>query len=111
MSEQRQQLAKNLLNILQQKKGGSKGISDIPIPMRRPFTPKAELASVEEQSKLGDVEMRADLDPFLASNPVAKLGFKLFEDDKLGIVGVPTDKKFSDKVYEASPKYQGLRGI
>ena len=79
--------------------------------MKRPFTPKAELASVEEQSKLGDVEMRADLDPFLASNPVAKLGFKLFEDDKLGIVGVPTDKKFSDKVYEASPKYQGLRGI
>ena len=116
MSEQRQQLAKNLLSILQQTQDKSKGISNIPIPMKRPkqkidSTPKANVASVESQEELGDLEMRADLDPFLASNPLAKLGFKLFEDDKLEIVGVPTDKKFSEKVYEASPKYQGLRGL
>ena len=110
MSEQRQQLAKNLLSILQQR-GKSKGISDIPLPMRRPSKLKKDVASVESQEELGDLEMRADLDPFLASNPLAKLGFKLFEDDKLEIVGVPTDKKFSEKVYEASPKYQGLRGL
>ena len=110
MSEQRQQLANNLLNILQQR-GKSKGISDIPLPMRRPSKLKKDVASVESQEELGDLEMRADLDPFLASNPLAKLGFKLFEDDKLEIVGVPTDKKFREKVYEASPKYQGLRGL
>ena len=76
MSEQRQQLANNLLNILQQKKGESKGISDIPIPMRKPF------ANVEAQEKLGDVEMRADLDPYTSNSPLAKLGYKLFEDGK-----------------------------
>ena len=109
MSEQRQQLANNLLNILQQKKGGSKGISDIPIPMRRPFTPKAELASVEEQGKLGDVEMRADLDPFISNSPLAQLGYKLFEEGKLSIRGIPFDK-LSERVEDKS-KYFPSRGL
>ena len=103
MSEQRQQLANNLLNILQQKKGESKGISDIPIPMRKPF------ANVEAQEKLGDVEMRADLDPYTSNSPLAKLGYKLFEDGKLSIRGIPFDK-LSERVEDKS-KYFPYRGL
>ena len=103
MSEQRQQLANNLLNILQQKKGESKGISDIPIPMRKPF------ANVEAQEKLGDVEMRADLDPYTSVSPLAKLGYKLFEDGKLSIRGIPFDKIYEG--IEDKSKYYSGRGL
>lgn len=103
MSEQRQQLANNLLNILQQKKSGNKGISDIPIPVKKPF------ANIEEQSKLGDVEMRADLDPYTSNSPLAKLGYKLFEEGKLSIRGIPFDK-VSERVEDKS-KYFPDRGL
>ena len=102
MSEQRQQLANNLLNILQQR-SKSKGISDIQIPMRKPF------ANVEAQEKLGDVEMRADLDPYTSNSPLAKLGYKLFEDGKLSIRGIPFDK-LSERVEDKS-KYFPDRGL
>ena len=103
MSEQRQQLANNLLNILQQKRGESKGISDIPIPMRKPF------ANVEAQEKLGDVEMRADLDPYTSVSPLAKLGYKLFEDGKLSIRGIPFDRL--NPSTEDKSIYYGGRGL
>lgn len=109
MSEQRQQLANNLLNILQQKKGESKGISNLSIPMKRPFTPKAELASVEEQGKLGDVEMRADLDPYISNTPLAQLGYKLFEQGKVSIQGIPFDRL--QPGVEDKAKYTGSRGL
>ena len=103
MSEQRQQLANNLLNILQQKRGESKGISDIPIPMRKPF------ANVEAQEKLGDVEMRADLDPYISNSPLAKLGYKLFEEGKLSIRGIPFDRL--NPSTEDKSIYYGGRGL
>ena len=103
MSEQRQQLANNLLNILQQQKGKSKGISNIKTPMT-----KQKIASMEDQAKLGDLEMRADLDPYMSLTPLAKLGNKLFEEGKVKIQGIPLDR--IQPGVEDKAKYTGSRG-
>ena len=53
-------------------KKGEGGISTL--PTRRPVDQE------KAGAMLGDLEFRSDIAPFLESNPVAKLGFKLFED-------------------------------
>jgi len=104
MSEQRQQLANNLLNILQQQKSKSKGISNIKTSMT-----KQKIASMEDQAKLGDLEMRADLDPYMSLTPLAKLGYKLFEEGKVNIQGIPLDR--IQPGVEDKAKYTGSRGL
>jgi len=110
MSKSQQKSAEEILRLLEgiKEKKGEGGISTL--PTRRPVDQE------KAGAMLGDLEFRSDIAPFLESNPVAKLGFKLFEDDKLELVGIPTDKrkgrsKKEEQLYEASPKYQGLRGL
>ena len=109
MSKSQQKSAEELLRLLEgiKKKKGEGGINTL--PTRRPVDQE------KAGAMLGDLEFRSDIAPFLESNPVAKLGFKLFEDDKLELVGIPTDKRTDskkvEKLYEATPKFQGLRGL
>jgi len=109
MSKSQQKSAEEILRLLEgiKEKKGEGGISTL--PTRRPVDQE------KAGAMLGDLEFRSDIAPFLESNPVAKLGFKLFEDDKLELVGIPTDKRTDskkvEKLYEATPKFQGLRGL
>jgi len=45
----------------------------------------------EQGQDLGDVEMRADLEPYLYGNPLARLGYELYKEGKIDIQGVVSE--------------------
>jgi len=63
-------------------------------------------AKYEQGQGLGDVEMRADLEPYLYGNPLARLGYELYKEGAIKISGAPVDEAldsfglYSDKKKE-----------
>lgn len=110
MSKSQQKSAEEILRLLEgiKEKKGEGGISTL--PTRRPVDQE------KAGAMLGDLEFRSDIAPFLEDNPVAKLGYKLFEEGKVNLQAIPTDKGRGiddpklEKLYEATPKYQPVRG-
>lgn len=60
-----------------------KGLMSSPRPKMRPEESDQKEPTVADQTGLATVEARADFDPALSWNPIARLGFKGFDTDKV----------------------------
>ncbi len=60
------------------------------------ITPRRRISDPERQYSLATVESRAEFDPSMSWNPIARLGFKGYERDKVTNLTVP--EGFSEKI-------------
>jgi len=71
-----------------------KGLMSSPRPKMRPEKSSQKEPTVADQTGLATVEARADFDPALSWNPIARLGFEGFDTDKV------TDFQFTPEMIE-----------
>jgi len=64
----------------------------------------------EQGQDLGDVEMRAALEPYLYGNPLARLGYELYKEGKINFEGVVLDSMESPSTYGLFSKDRGEIG-
>ena len=68
-------------------------------------------AKYEQGQGLGDVELRADLEPYLYGNPLARLGYELYKEGKIDFQGVVSDSSAgSQRSYGLFSKDRGEIG-
>ena len=56
---------------------------ETPLPRPEGLVPQRKYT---QGQGLGDVELRADIEPFLYGNPLARLGYELYKEGKINLV-------------------------
>lgn len=84
------------LHVLSKEEGGVISLKDKAVNMNRgprgiePYVQYMEdggEAKYEQGQGLGDVELRADLEPYLYGNPLARLGYELYKEGEIDMQG------------------------
>ena len=86
---------------------------ETPLPRPEGLVPQRKYT---QGQGLGDVELRADIEPFLYGNPLARLGYELYKEGKIKLVPKePSVSSFTAGSYEspslAQKRRNALQGV
>jgi len=105
-----EQISKQIGIARQMDSGGT--LVDTPLPRPEGLVPQRKYT---QGQGLGDVELRADLEPYMYGNPLARLGYELFKEGKIRIGAMPVGSSGLLGDYlspeKAKEKYNSPQGI